>query len=120
MANVDDKFRELAAAVQNAGGLLVCTMERLRDVYEAGRLGPHVRAGISDKLAQHGLGHLPEELPSYQHEEVRVYGRGTRTGKLIEAVLKPSARGDELLVDSADADANETLQRIRALVCDTQ
>ena len=118
MSGIDDNFKELADEVGQAGGILVCTMERLREAYEAGRLGVHVRSGISDKLEENGLGHLPAELPADQHEEVRLYAKGKVAGKIIEAVLRPSRDGDRLLLEVASTDARETLQRVRELVCD--
>jgi hypothetical protein len=118
MSNIDDNFRALAAEVDSAGGLKAYSMEQLREAYEAGRLGTHVRTGISDKLAEHGLGHLPGELPSYQHEEVRLYSVGKSAGKIIEAVLRPSQQGDGLLREVASTDARETLQKVRELICD--
>lgn len=118
MSNTNDSFKRLASEVMGAGGLMVCTMERLRDAYDAGRLGAHVRSGISDKLREHGLGHLPGELPANQHEEVRLFAASRPIGKLIEAVLSPSQEGDRLLRETAGTDARETIQRIRELVCD--
>ncbi len=34
------------------------------------------------------------KLPSYQHEQVRIYKRGTPVGQLIETVLKPGETND--------------------------
>jgi hypothetical protein len=69
-------------------------------------------------LEENGLGHLPPELPSYQHEEVRLYAKGKPPGKIIAAVLRPSPDGDRLILEVASTDARETLQRVRELVCD--
>lgn len=82
----------------------------------AGKLGVHVRAGISDSLRQHGLGHYPPELPNYQWDEVRIYRQGTPVGRLIEAVLSVSANNDEVIRDLAGSDASANLVKIRELV----
>jgi hypothetical protein len=118
MPNVNDNFETLAAQVDEAGGIQSVAMEQLREAYEAGRLGTHVRSGISDKLAEHGLHHLPAELPSSQSELVRLYSAGKPIGKVVEAVLNRTEQGDQLLRDVVNADALETLQRVRELVCD--
>lgn len=111
-------YEELANFVESNGNLFPCKMERLREIHGAGRLGVNVVAGIQGKLAQHGLGHIPVELPTYQHEYVRIYKRGTPVGTIVEAVLEPTETGDERLREAAGADAAERLQRIRELVCD--
>jgi hypothetical protein len=55
------------------------------------------RAEISKTLAGMGLGHVPQELPSYQHEQVRLYKRGTSIGDIIEMVLWPGQQNDSKL-----------------------
>jgi hypothetical protein len=77
-----------------------------------------VRQGIHEKLAEHGLGHLPAELPAYQEEEVRIYRLGTPLAQMINAVLHPSAAGDQQLRRSAADPSEDILRRIRELVCD--
>ena len=51
----------------------------------------------STTLAGMGLGHVPIDLPSYQHEQVRLYKRGTPIGDLIEQVLMPGEQNDVAL-----------------------
>lgn len=120
MNNINSNFSDLANEVAEAGGLRAYRMDRLRDAYEAGRLGPHVVNGISAKLAQNGLGHLPAELPQYQEGEVRLYVRGSMVGRIIDAVRQPTPDGDGLILDVACTDAREALQKVRELVCDTE
>jgi hypothetical protein len=117
MSNDFESYDDLRKQVEANGGLLQVWMEDLRELHEAGRLGKHVRAGIHEKLAEHGLGHLPAELPAYQEEEVRVYRLGTPLAQTINAVLHPSTAGDEQLRQSA-GQGEDILRKIRELVCD--
>lgn len=117
-------FSALAAAVDANGGLLVCTMQQLRELAGYSKLGKYVVQEIIDKLDRNGLsffhgeeGVAVDELPTYQHQEIRVFKRGTSLAKLIEAVKRPSARGDELLRETGQGDADAILNQIRALVC---
>jgi hypothetical protein len=110
-------YQEIRDAVEEDGGLIVTTMEVLRDVHGVGKLGVHVRKGIDDRLGSMGLGHLPYELPSYQHEEVRIYRLGSEIAKVVEAVIRPSAEGDELLRSSLGTEAQRLLSQVRELVC---
>lgn len=112
-----DSYKELGDLVEGNGGVLTIRMEQLRDVHGAGKLGVHIRAGISDNLRQHGLGHHPPDLPNYQWDEVRIYKQGTAVGRLIEAVLSVSANNDEVIREMAGSDASATLVKIRELVC---
>ena len=112
-------YDALRDQVTDNGGLLVTTMEMLRDTHGAGKLGVHVRKAIHDSLAAHGLGHLPGgDLPTYQHEEVRLYRLGTPIADTINAVLHPSEGGDQVLRQSAGSHAQDVLKQIRELVCE--
>lgn len=68
-----------------------------------------------------GLGHVPQELPNFQHEQVRLYKRGTPVGELIETVLAPGESNDKKLVgqvgDSA-TDYASVIEKIRELVAE--
>jgi hypothetical protein len=78
-----------------------------------------VRAEISSALAGMGLGHIPQELPSYQNEPVRVYKHGTPIGELIDLVLTPGQTNDSKLtaqVGSEAIDHAAIVQKIRELV----
>lgn len=110
-----DRFRRL---IDDSGGVHLTTMEELRDAHGVGKLGVHIRAAIADELRSRGIGTLPEELPTYQHQEVRLFGLGTPIANVISAVLHPSEAGDATLVRSAGADAQDVLNSIRELVCD--
>lgn len=92
-------------------------MGELKEIQGAGRLGVNVREAISKALASHGLGHLPADLPANQWEEVRVYKLGTLLSDVVDAVTKPSNKGDEVLRAVSSNDSQETLRKIRELVC---
>lgn len=112
------KYEELRKQVESEGSLLLTTMEVLRDTHGAGKLGVHVRGSIHGALEANGLGHLPGELPTYQHEEVRLFRLGTPIADTINAVLHPSEGGDQVLRQSAGSEAQSVLKQIRDLVCE--
>lgn len=111
-------YDALRKQVQADGGLYATTMEELREIEGAGRLGQHVRAAISGSLGANGLGHLPEELPAYQEFDVRVYRLGTPLADIINGVLYPSGPGDQVLRQVGTSDAQDVIKRIRQLVCE--
>jgi hypothetical protein len=107
--------------VENNGNVLTVTMESLRNVMGVGKLGIYVRQDISKTLAGMGLGHIPDPLPSYQHEQVRLYKRGTPIGDLIETVLAPGPQNDTKLSEQfggAQPDYASIITQIRELVAE--
>jgi hypothetical protein len=113
-----DSYEGMRKDVEAAGGLMLTTMEVLRDVHGAGKLGVHVRKNISGALAAHGMGHIPESLPTYQHEAVRLYRLGTPIADTINAVMHPTEAGDQILRQGAGSEAQSVLKQIRELVCE--
>ena len=113
-------WEELKEDVENNGNVLTLTMESLRDAYGASKLGVHVCAGIRKTLAGIGLGHVPQELPLYQHEQVRLYKKGTDVGDLIDTVLIPGPQNDQSLAErftnAEGQDYVAIVQAIRELV----
>ncbi|ONM49554.1 hypothetical protein [Nocardia donostiensis] len=109
-------YSELRSAVEDAS-VYTTTMETLKGIQAAGRLGIHVRSAISRALASHGIGHLPPDLPPNQDDEVRLYLLGTPIADVVSAVLSPSERGDATLRSVASSDAQEKLVQIRDIVC---
>ncbi|MCH8043697.1 MAG: hypothetical protein IID44_08245 [Planctomycetes bacterium] len=110
---------DISHAVENSGNLYTLTMEILRNAHGSEKLGLHVRADISKTLAGMGLGHVPQTLPSYQHELVRLYKRGTAVGEIIEATLTPGEANDRKLMDKfseTDSDYAGIVEQIRELV----
>lgn len=105
--------------VEKNGNVRTFTMEALRNAHGVAKLGVNVRAEISQTLAGIGLGHVPAELPSYQHEQVRLYKRGTPVGQLIDTVLAPGEQNDKTLaerVEPQSIDYAAIVQKIRELV----
>jgi hypothetical protein len=110
---------QIKEQVEKNGNVRTFTMDVLRNAHGAGKLGVNVRAEISQTLAGIGLGHVPQDLPSYQHEQVRLYKRGTPVGQLIDSVLTPGEQNDKLLVERSGAqtpDYAAIVEKIRELV----
>lgn len=112
-----ETYEALRTAVANNDGLRKTTMDTLKKIQGAGRLGVHVRTEISRALESHGLGHLPQELPPNQEDVVRLYLLGSPVADVIKAVLNPSDRGDETLRSIGGSEAEDLLRQIRQLVC---
>jgi hypothetical protein len=114
-------WSEIKEKVEKNGNVMTVTMEELRDAHGTAKLGVHVREEISSALAGMGLGHIPEELPNYQHELVRLYKNGTPIGELIATVLKPGQQNDTKLsaqFAGEGVDHAAIVQKIRELVAE--
>jgi len=114
---------EIKAAVENNGNVWTFTVEQLRDAHGSGRTGPLVLRDISRTLAGMGLGHVPNTLPTYQHEQVRLYKLGTPVGDLITKVLTPGEQNDRNLRERlANVGTNyaEIVQQIREIVAEVE
>lgn len=112
---------EVKQIVEKNGNVVTLTMEQLREAHGAARLGVNVREEISSALAGMGLRHVPEVLPSYQNEQVRVFKNGTPVGDLIATVLMPGQQNDSKLVSQfaqKGVDYASILQKIKELVAD--
>ena len=112
-------WAEIKNDVEKNGDVKTVTMEQLRDAQGAAKLGVNVRAEISRSLAGIGLGHVPQELPGYQHELVRLYKNGTPVGDLIATVLTPGQQNDAKLSQqfgTGGVDYSAIVQKIRELV----
>ena len=111
---IEDLKKEVIAS-QN---VTTITMEDLRDALGAGRLGKYVRDTLSKELAKNGLGHRPIILPSYQHERVRIYLKGSIIDDIIMAVEDvEDEKSDSILRKSSGIDT-EILNKIRELCCE--
>ena len=107
--------------VEAHDNILTTIMSDLKDAIGKEKLGTHVRNEISKTLAGMGLGHIPQVLPSYQHESVRLYKRGTAVGDLIEMVLTPSELNDRKLKEQLSKDGVKyitIIEQIRELVAE--
>lgn len=114
---------ELKEAVSQVG-LVVVSLQDLREMLEYKKLGPRVLAEVSTTLLGVGLSYYPRETiddnpQPRQWEEVRIYAKNSAVGKVIDAVLEPGAANDTFLLEVANADdarAAEILDQIRTLI----
>ena len=112
---------EIKHKVEQNGNVVTFTMEELKNAHGASRLGVNVREEISKTLAGMGLGHVPEQLPTYQNELVRLYKKGTPAGDLITTVLTPGEQSDTKLVQqfsSTGTDYAAIVQKIKEIIGD--
>ncbi len=72
-----------------------------------------VRENIAKKLDGRGLGFVGEELPGYQEKSVRIYRRGTPVADLINAVMNPGDEHDRVIMNAANNEAQQALNRIK-------
>jgi hypothetical protein len=79
---------ELLSTVEANSGVIKVPMATLRQLEGRQRVGKHILSAIEEKLSTLGLGHLPEELPNRQQQNVVLYRSGTPVAELITAVRK--------------------------------
>ena len=115
---INRNFKKLRNDLEEQEGITTISMATLRDNVGAGKLGIHVRNGISQRLAAEGISHYPEVLPEYQENYVRLYQQGTLVENLINAVLQIGEEHDIFIRETISASDSRILQRIRELVCD--
>jgi hypothetical protein len=114
---MDSSYQELRAKVETDGGLSVVTMRELRDIHGVSRIGSRVPGEISERLASHGMGHIPAKLPSSQNSPARLYLLGTPIADAVNAVLDPTPQGDAILRGVGDSEARQDqLRQIREIV----
>ena len=114
-------FNTIKQNVESNGNVLTVTMETLRDAAGKGKLGINVRQEIINSLAGIGLGHVPVVLPANQHEQVRLYKRGTPVGDFIDVVLNAGQQNDTKLTSHFATDAIDysvVIAQIRELVAE--
>ena len=105
--------------VEDNDNVVTVSMNELKDAAGKDRLGTHVRREISKTLAGMGLGHIPSEIPSYQHDSIRLYKRGTPAGDLIEMVISPGETNDRKLreqLSGSKIDHADLIEKIRELI----
>lgn len=110
-------YDELREKVQENAGVLTVDMGTLRDAHDARKLGSTIRENITQKLLGLGLRHGHKQLPSYQHQTVRLWLMGSSAGDLIEAVYNEVADTDQKIRDAVQGDATDVLEKVRELVC---
>jgi hypothetical protein len=115
-------IQKIASECDDGGGVLCISLGELREAVGAGKLGRWVLQEIREELEAAGLGYFPKVLleeneEPRQHQQIRVYRKGPGTlARVIDAILEPSVRGDEVLRDLGSDDTRETLAQIRRLV----
>ncbi len=110
--------QEITDMLAENENMVTLSMEQVRDAWDYGRLGVHVRRQVSNDLRGMGIGHYPRKLPEYQHEPVRLYKLGTPVADLIDAVLHPSEDNDAALRQVIAEDAQQILNQVKAIVCE--
>jgi len=115
-------WEEIKTKVEKNGDVVTVSMVELRDAHGVAKLGVNVCAEISSRLLGLGLGHVPQELPSYQSEQVRVYKKGTPIGDLIDTVLNTGEKNDSKIKGQFAAnkavDHAAIVQKIKELVAE--
>lgn len=87
-------YRELDDAVIAAQGLLQVTVELLRDLEGAGKLGTHVRADIRRNLRACHLHTLERQIPNDQRAHVWLVSTKTPLGEMFWEVVQEIRRTD--------------------------
>lgn len=91
-------MEQIRQRVVDAGGVLVVTMEELREAHGSGRLKHLVLDAIRRGLEAVGLRWLPVgDLPADQRQTIILYLPQTRAGQLIELAIW--AAGQEAIAD---------------------
>lgn len=111
-------FEELAAEVASNGHVLVCRMERLRNLAGYGKLGKYVVEDIEQRLRRAGLGWHTKQPADNAANFVLLFTHGTAIERVVHAVLDPTREGADILRDAINESANDKLLKIKALVCD--
>ena len=97
-----DTWAKLVSFVEANEGVVTVSMQLLREVAGAGRLGSQVRAEILEKLHSLGIDNIRDELPNTQDATVLLYTIDSRCGRVIQAILNVfSGSNGEVLEDAA-------------------
>jgi hypothetical protein len=85
-------YRVLSERVDAVGGLMHASVEDLRDLEGAGKLGTHVRGDIERHLSNAGLRMLEGRIPNDQRAKVWLVSPETTYGSIIlDAVVEMRA-----------------------------
>lgn len=122
MRNVDKNqrkaFQDIEERVIAEGGIAMVEMGDLREAGGWAKLGANVVRHLATLLDEAGLGTLPvgDPLPIDQYASVRVFQQKSPVGQAVEAVTKPSGKGDDVLRRLTSGDEAEVLYKIRELL----
>ncbi len=81
-------YRDLEDRVITAGGMLQVTVEQLRELEGAGKLGAHVRDAIRHNLHQRGLATLEGAIPNDQRATLWLISAKTQWGAMLLDVVR--------------------------------
>jgi hypothetical protein len=87
-------FESLENALHESGDVMSVRMGQLRDAFGKGRLGIHVRAGISGELDNRFIGYLPRPLPNNQVDIVLLYKKNSPIAEIVEHPTKDRVQKD--------------------------
>lgn len=90
-------LRKIQNRLKSGRGLIGLTMEELRELTTATKLGPGVCAEISAKLKAAGVDHFPKELPVKHREYVYLFLAGSRPERIIRAFIFRSPEGIKMI-----------------------
>jgi hypothetical protein len=109
--------------VEAGGGLATVTLGDLKEVVGVRRLGKFVLSDIKDWLRREGLNYFPlailDENPvPRQEQELRIYksDRMSPIFRAVDAVLDPSAKGDEFIRSLAGEASTQQLGDLQARI----
>jgi hypothetical protein len=110
-------FDSIESALKEMDNVMTLKMGQLRDAHGVRKLGVNVLNTISQELANRGVGHYPEELPSYQNDLIRLYKLGTPVAELVKTLTSLDDKdSDDRLRQFAATDAESILKKVRDLV----
>lgn len=86
-------WSDVVAALNLQSGVMICTMESLRNIEGYERLGTQVRDNIARKLSTLGVAYIREELPTDATAKVLLYRQGTPVSELIQLIFTVQSGG---------------------------
>jgi len=116
-------FLDLQHDVEAHGGVNTYRMELLRDIAGYAKMGVHVRGLVRNELLKNGMASKADgdkDLGEYQWDRVRVWLLVGPIARIISAVATIGEEADGILREAAggSGEAEEILQKIKALICD--
>lgn len=104
--------QDIKILITDNNDVVTLQMDDLKGIVNAGKLGVNVLKRISDSLRSEGIGHVPVDLPQYQHNNVKLYIINSGVGSLITAVLNATEKNDEYLREAVKRVNEDDLQKV--------
>ncbi len=111
-----DTYEALAERVDDEGGIATIRMETLRTINDSERLGVHVVDAISNELADVGLGHYPESLPTSKSKVVLLYLSKTVLAKVLKHLSDIQEDSDVKIHQLTEDQAKRQIAEIRKIL----